>query len=253
MRALVDRGSSVGTHIISPWPGIVEIVGRTGQFDYVELVGEYSPWDLQGLDNFARAAELCDLGTVFKVEEQLAGFVATRAIDAGFEALLFTDCRSAKAVSNCIALVRPETPNDRGVHGCGLRRSVCYDLEISSSEAWREAMRKVVIIIMIEKKWAMDELGAILKIPGVDMIQFGPGDYSITIGKYAGDVLDIQKQMIEKALKAGVAPRVELPTADGAEPFIELGVRHFCIGWDVDAWKRFCLKEGGRMNALLKS
>ncbi len=40
------------------WPTVVEMVGHTRQFDYVEFSGEYAPYDLHGLDNFCRAAEL---------------------------------------------------------------------------------------------------------------------------------------------------------------------------------------------------
>ncbi len=31
----------------------------------------------------------------------------------------------------------------------------------------------------------------------------------------------------------GVAPRIELPDSAGVEEYIDLGVKHFCIGWDV--------------------
>jgi len=36
---------------------------------------------------------------------------------------------------------------------------------------------------MIEKKSAMQNLDEILSVEGVDMVQFGPSDYSISIGK----------------------------------------------------------------------
>ena len=40
---------SLGTHIHSSWPTIIELVGHSGMFDYVEFVGEYArtismPW-----------------------------------------------------------------------------------------------------------------------------------------------------------------------------------------------------------------
>ena len=50
------------------------------------------------------------------------------------------------------------------------------------TEEWADAMDKVVIAIMIEKKQALDNLDAMLEVPGVDMVQFGPADYSNSIG-----------------------------------------------------------------------
>ena len=35
-----------GTRIHSSWPAIVEAIGHTGLYDYVEYVGEYGTFDL---------------------------------------------------------------------------------------------------------------------------------------------------------------------------------------------------------------
>jgi len=71
---------------------MVEVVGHSGGFDYVEYVGEYSPFSLEQMDNFCRAVELFpNLSCMMKVEENGRGFIATRAIDSGFQSVLFTD------------------------------------------------------------------------------------------------------------------------------------------------------------------
>ena len=49
---------TIGTRIHSAWPSIVELVGHTGLFDYVEFLAEHAPYDLHDLDNLCRAAEL---------------------------------------------------------------------------------------------------------------------------------------------------------------------------------------------------
>jgi len=36
-------------------PTIVELIGHTGMFDYVEFVAEYGPYDLYALENIGRA------------------------------------------------------------------------------------------------------------------------------------------------------------------------------------------------------
>ena len=47
LRELLDDGKpSLGTRVMSPWPSVIEIVGHSGMFDYVEFVAEYSPFDL---------------------------------------------------------------------------------------------------------------------------------------------------------------------------------------------------------------
>ena len=53
----------------------------------------------------------------------------------------------------------------------------------------------------------------------------------------------IQKDVIKLALEKGVHPRVELPGIEMAQPFWELGVRHFCVGWDIRVIVQWCQQQ----------
>lgn len=255
LRILLNEGKpTLGTHVVCPWPGIVEIIGHSRAFDYIEYVGEYSSFSLEQLDNFGRALDLFpDLSSMMKVEEQGRGFIATRAIGSGIQNVLFTDCRLAQEVRECVRLVRSEAPESGGIHGCAMRRNVGYVMG-AGSEAWVKAMDDVVIAIMIEKKAAMDNLEEILSVKGVDMVQFGPADYSISVGKPGqGQSPEVQKahrDMIELAMKKGVAPRVEVRSFELAKPYIEMGVRHFCVGWDVHTVFGWCKQQGQAMREM---
>jgi 2-keto-3-deoxy-L-rhamnonate aldolase RhmA len=248
LRELLNEGKpTIGTHVISPWPGIVEVIGHSGAFDYVEYTGEYSPFSLEQMDNFGRAIELFpNMSSMMKVEEHGRGFIAGRALNAGIQNVLFASCRSADDVKECIRKVRPETPRDGGVHGCSLSRNVGYGVWVGSEE-WMKATEEVVVAIMVEKEVAMANLEEMLSVKGVDMVQFGPADYSISTGKpWQPDRVELQQTqqtMIEMALEKGVVPRVELASVEQAKPFFEMGVRHFCIGWDVMTMSSWCRQQ----------
>ena len=47
------------------------------------------------------------------------------------------------------------------------------------SPQYSQALRDVIVMIMIEKKGAVENLEDVLSVPGIDMIQWGPSDYSI--------------------------------------------------------------------------
>ncbi len=246
LRQLLNEGKpTLGTHVIAPWPGMIELIGHSGSFDYVEYVGEYSPWSLEQLENIGRAIELFpNMSGMMKVEEQGRGLITMRSLDAGIQNILFTDVRSAADVRECVRLVRSERPESGGIHGCGMRRAAGYVLE-GGAKSWCDAMDETVIAVMIEKVGAMQELEQILAIEGVDMLQFGPSDYSISAGVpgQGGSPLvqDAHKKMIALALQAGKHPRVEIGSLEQAKPWLDLGVRHFCVGWDavtVFAWSK---------------
>ena len=126
LRSLLTSGRpSLATHIHTTWPSVVEVIGHTGLYDYVEFVAEYAPYDLHDLDHLCRAAELYELGTMIKVDQEPRAFIAQRAIGSGFQSVLFADCRSADDDRQCVRAVRLDTPEDGGTHGANTRRFAC--------------------------------------------------------------------------------------------------------------------------------
>jgi hypothetical protein len=97
LRALLTAGEpSIGTHLLSSWPTLVELVGDAGNYDYIEFTAEYAPFDMHDLDNLGRALELKNLGGMIKIEQTQWTHQAMRAIGSGFQAVLFADLRRSK-------------------------------------------------------------------------------------------------------------------------------------------------------------
>ena len=98
LRAALDGrlDATLGTRIYTAVPGIVELIGHAGTFDYVEFLAEPAPFDLFALENLCRAAELYDLSSIIKIEQTAMPFVAQRAVGAGFQGVLFADVRMRK-------------------------------------------------------------------------------------------------------------------------------------------------------------
>ena len=90
---------------------------------------------------------------------------------------------------------------------------------------------------MIEKKGAVDNLEEILSLDGIDMIQWGPADYALSVGRPGGwydpDIRAVEKRVIETSLKMGIPPRAEVNQSDDAKRYLDMGVRHFCLGTDL--------------------
>jgi 4-hydroxy-2-oxoheptanedioate aldolase len=81
LRELLKAGKpTLGTHIHSTWPSVIEAIAHTGQYDYVEFVAEYAPYTLHDLDNMCRAAELHNLSSMIKVDQAGQQLVAQHAI-----------------------------------------------------------------------------------------------------------------------------------------------------------------------------
>jgi 2-keto-3-deoxy-L-rhamnonate aldolase RhmA len=249
LRELLKAGKpSLGTHVHVIWPGIVEVIGHSRAIDYIEFAGEYAPFDLFSLENFGRAIDLFKhMSSMMKIDQQPKGYLASRAIGSGIQNLLFADIRTVEDAKEAVASARAETPKTGGFMGAAMRRDTGYILSPGSREYVKQ-LEEGVIALMIEKQSAIEHLEEILSIKGVDMVQFGPADYSMSIG-LPGEwghpkVKEAERYMIVTALKMGVAPRVELRDFKDAEPYLKMGVKHFCIGWDMDTLHRWCKAQG---------
>ncbi len=246
---------TIGTHIHTTWPSIVEAIGHTGTYDYVEFVAEYGPFDLYAFDDMCRAAELYDMSMMVKVDQEPRGFIAQRAIGSGFQSVLFSDCRSADEVCECVRIARPETPEDGGTYGVATRRFTY--MGYGGSMDYVRALRDVVVVIMIEKDGAVENLEEVLSVPGVDMIQWGGSDYSMSVGRAgqrgSAEIKAVERKVIETSLRMGVPPRAEINTADQAKYYLDMGVRHFCIGTDVNILYNWWKEHGDDVRKAVTS
>jgi 4-hydroxy-2-oxoheptanedioate aldolase len=258
LRRKLDAGEpSLGTHILSCWPTLVELIGAAGQYDYVEFTAEYAPFTMHDLDNLGRALEVAGIGGMIKVEQGEYTHQAMRAIGSGFQSVLFSDVRTVADAKACVAAVRAEAPGNRrgfGLTGVGMRRDVGTNRE-GGSPAYVAALDEAVVVLMVEKRQCVEDLDAILAVPGIDMVQFGGSDYSMSIGQAGNrahpDVVAAERRTIETGLRLGIQPRVEIAEPAQAAPYLEMGVKHFCIGWDVGILSNYWRTRGAAMQELL--
>lgn len=152
LRDLLAAGKpTLGTHLHSTWPAVVEAVGHSGVFDYVEFVSEYGPYDLTGLENLCRTAELFNLSSMIKVDQEPRKFLAQRGIGAGFQSVLFADCRNVADAKECLKAARPDTPEEQGTYGAGFRRHAYrfYGAPVEQAQtAYVRSIRDVVRLVL---------------------------------------------------------------------------------------------------------
>lgn len=257
MRSILEKGlPSLGTRVWSAWPFITEAVGNSGYFDYIEFVAEYAPFSQIDLENIVRAAELHGMGTMIKVDFLNRGYVAQKAIASGFQAVLFTDHKTPEEVRETIQMVKPDTLKTGGRFGFPSRRWIGFQPFCMPTQHIKR-INDVVIAFMIEKQEAIDNIEEICAIPGVDMVQFGPFDFSMSNGKdtidYKEEIESAKRKMIEVALKNGVHPRCEIyGPASTAQEYIDLGVKHFCFGDEYINGVMPWVNSGKNMREMMK-
>jgi len=245
---------TLGTHVFIAWPGVTELVGHTGVYDYVEFVSEYAPYDLYDLENLARVAELVGISSMIKIDQEPRTYIAERSLQAGIQNFLFADIRTVEDAEEAVRAVRAEPEGVNGVRMDRYRGYVGCKASIADVVKWYD---EAVVALMIEKEGAVENLEGILSVKGIDMVQFGPADYSVSIG-LPGEtkhpkVQEAELKTIKTALKMGIHPRAEINDPKDAKRYVELGIRDFCIGTDIriiyDWWK----ENGSEMKKILSN
>jgi hypothetical protein len=114
-----------------------------------------------------------------------------------------------------------------------------------------DSLNEVVIAVMVEKRECVEDLDAILAVEGLEMVQFGASDFSMSLGltgqRNHPDVVRAERLTIEK----GLHPRVEFADIKQAAPYLEMGVKHFCIGGDVRILHDWWWGNGEGMRAMV--
>lgn len=252
MRKLLGENKpTISTRLWSGWGVFTEMVALTNNFDYIELIAEYAPLTQSDFENVAMAAELHGIGSMLKVDFQNRAYVAQKAIGAGFQSILFADHHTAEEVRQTIQAVKPDVLGE-GRFGYPNRRFIGGQTHLSQMDH-ASRLNDVVLAFMIEKAEAMEQIEEICSIPGVDMVQFGPSDYSMSLGKnreeYVKEYKEAEKKMIQTALKHGICPRCEIQSPEEAQYYIELGVRHFSLGDQFKVMRRYLVEEGGKLRS----
>lgn len=257
-RDKLDAGKpTIGTHFLFHDPDIPEMIGDSGFFDYGEFAAEYSTFDMTTLYHIARAAQCGNLPLMIKLDQEAQGFWAQAALGAGFKSVLFTDVRTADDVDECHRLIACDTPEIGGNMGVKLRRPALNSYDTTS---YMEDLKSIVFLIMIEKTVTLDNIDSVLeraRDKGVDMTQWGPADFAFSTGKpgmqFTKDIRQYEETVIKKSLEYGIAPRIEIGEVEQAKRYIDLGVKHFCIGWDRFLYRAKIAELGEGMRKVLET
>ncbi|MDR1518580.1 MAG: 4-hydroxy-3-methylbut-2-en-1-yl diphosphate synthase [Planctomycetota bacterium] len=173
----IARGETIyGTH--TAWGGamIAEMYGEAG-FDVVWIDNEHGYMDPSQVLNAlvgARARDMCAFVRVTWRDGNLAKPILDNGVDGIIFPMILTPDDARKAVAAC----RYPPAGERGF---GPFRAMDYGA-ISAEDYIAVHSQKVWVILQIEHIEAVRNLDAILRVPGISAIVFGPCDLSGSMG-----------------------------------------------------------------------
>ena len=233
LKELISTGQlALGTHIDTYSPTLIEIAGLAG-FDYVYIEAEHAPLNWETFEHLVRAAELSSLTPLVRLDEEPLNRLVRKALEAGVQGVIIPHISSVEEATAAVQAVK--FPPD-GVRGMGTMRARRYGtIPLVDYLEWSN--RESLVIILIEEQAAVEKIEEILSVEGIDVVVFGPSDYSISIGVPGQTthprVLDARRQVVETAFRFNVAPMITCNTIEQVRECLEMGIRLLSLGGDA--------------------
>lgn len=183
-------------------PRVIEIAGLSG-VDAVWLCTEHVPNDWIGLESQIRSARVHDIDTLVRVGRgSYSDYI--RPFEAGATGIIVPHVTTADEARRIVEWVRFHPLGKRALDGGNVDGQFCL---VPMEEYLAHSNTERMVILQIESPEALENVEAILSVPGFDGVLFGPGDFSHRIGKPGQlddpDVVAARQRVAAAAVKNG--------------------------------------------------
>ena len=210
---------------------VTEIAALAG-FDCVWVDAEHQPNTTEQIQNHIRAAKMHNVDTLVRVQRgSYSDLIHPLEMDGA--GIMVPHLMSLEEAKEVVYYTKFHPVGRRPLDGGYTDGAYCM---IPIDEYMKQANEERFVVVQIEDPEPLDELEEIAKLDGIDMLFFGPGDFSQGIGAPAQwdnpKIAETRKRVAEVARKYGKFAG----TPGGVGNFDELagmGYQFISVGADV--------------------
>ncbi len=217
----------IGAFVTLPALEVAEVMSAVG-LDWLLIDCEHAPLDALWAQRLLQAARVPG---VLRVAD---GHEATlkRALDTGAAGVVVPMVNTAQQARSIVSFCKYPPLGSRGV---GIVRAQGYGLGFQEYVA--HANESTAVIVQVEHISAVENIDAIVGVPGVDAVFVGPYDLSGSMGRLGEvdhiDVLAAIEGVRFACERAGMPLGIYVGSAAAAKPYLEKGFTLVTVGIDV--------------------
>lgn len=232
-----------GEFIVGPWvladnPAFAEIPGLLG-YDFIYFDLEHTTATLKSLEEMVLAAKSVNTPVIVRIDKN-DPVTIRKVLEMGAEGVLVPHVETKEEAEEAVKAAKFPPAGIRGA--AGTVRSAGYSVE--NWDAYiEESNSELLICALVETKRGIENIREIVSVDGLDVVCFGAGDYSVSVGApgqglKAPQVREAFEKLIVEAKKAGVfiwfSP---MPSLEAAKDLLEKGVQIMMSGTDQGAFQ----------------
>lgn len=225
-------------------PSAYELVSLMG-FDGLWMDLEHHSASLETANTLMRAARV---GTADVMVRPAKGeFMRLgRVLEAGAQGIMYPRCADAAEAREVVTWAKFAPLGRRGIDGANPDMPYCT---MPLAEYVREANEQTFVVIQLEDRDAVAAAREIAAVEGVDVLFFGPGDFSVLSGipgQFDHPLIEDAIRTVAGAAKAaGKHWGMPVGSSERAQQLLDMGARFLAYGADI-LWVKAGLEDTRR-------
>jgi 2-dehydro-3-deoxyglucarate aldolase len=225
---LKDHTTLIGTIVSLASPEVAEVLSDAG-FDWLFVDAEHSPLEALAIQHILQGAG----ATPCLVRLARADEVAIKkALDVGAAGVIAPMVNSPEQAAQVVRWARYAPLGTRGV---GVGRAHGYGFKFQEYVA--SANEETVVVVQAEHIDAVNNMAAIVQVPGVDGVLVGPYDLSASLGRLGEvthpDVVSAIERVTQVCLAAHMPLGIFGMSAEAVQPYVRRGYTLIAVGIDT--------------------
>jgi 2-keto-3-deoxy-L-rhamnonate aldolase RhmA len=230
-RLLKSGGTAVGTMVCDTRsPAIAQALAVAG-FDYFILDTEHGSYGLETISDMMMVARLAGITPIVRVPDWSYPFVA-RTMDAGALGVMVPRIKTRAQVEQVLRSVKYPPLGERGMNNA--RTNTDYR-SMGMREYAARANQETMVIVQVETREAVEDIDAILAIPGVDAALMGPADLSVSLGVMDTGhptVIEYIQRVVDAAKRRGLPSGTHVLDVQTLKAWRDKGMRLLLYHYD---------------------
>lgn len=226
-------------------PRAAEIAAMCG-FDCIWIDLEHVPNNMLDVENAVRAAKIYDVDTLTRVSKGCYSDMI-RPLEGDSTGIMVPHLMSLAEAKQIVYYTKFHPIGRRPLDGGNADGAYCL---VDGKDYIRQANEERFTVVQIEDPEPLAELEEICALPGIDMLFFGPGDFSQGIGAPNGcdPRIDETRRLVAKTARKYGKFAGTVGGPGNFDQLVEMGYTFISVGADVVALWKYYQELTGQIN-----